>query len=246
MNLRWMAKTAIAKMLPLQWYLAINARAAAMEIASKRRWEDEIDYLPTFVHSGQTVIDVGGNHGLYTFHLSHLVGPAGRVHTFEPMPPNVQILSYTIKRHRLSNVVLHAQACGRQAETATFSVPLKQGVPMLWIARQGSEGLTFSCEIVKLDDVIFDKVSFLKIDVEGAELFVLQGAKRILLESRPVILFEALEQTQEYGYHQQEVFDFLAAAGYHFYAANGGGEALEVRPGFSDVRNYFCVPDDSL
>lgn len=243
MNLRWMGKIALAKILPLQTYLAINARAAAMEIASKRRWEVDIEYLPMFVHSGDTVIDVGGNHGLYTFHLSHIVGPTGRVHTFEPMPPNVDILSYTIKRHRLSNVVLHAQACGREAQTASFGVPMKQGVPMLWIAKQGSDGLKFSCEIVKLDEVISEKVSFLKIDVEGAELFVLQGAERILRESRPVILFEVLDQTQEYGYSQREVFDFLSSLGYSFLAGNGAGEPLEARTGFSDIRNYFCVPD---
>jgi FkbM family methyltransferase len=244
MNFRWMAKIALAKILPLQTYLAITARAAATEIASKRRWEDDIEYLPMFVHSGDTVIDVGGNHGLYTFHLSHMVGPTGRVHAFEPMPPNVDILSYTIKRHHLRNVVLHPQACGKEAETATFGVPMRRGVPMLWIARQGSDGLTFSCEIVKLDDVISEKVSFLKIDVEGAELFVLQGAKRILRESRPVILFEALDQTQEYGYDQREVFDFLATMGYSFLAGNGAGKALEARTGFSDLSNYFCVPDN--
>jgi FkbM family methyltransferase len=243
MNIRWFAKTTLARVLPLRAYLAINARAAARDIASKRRWEVDIEYLPNFVHGGVTVIDVGGNHGLYTFHLSRIVGPAGRVHTFEPLPPNLGILSHTIKRHRLGNVTVHAQACGKESETATFGVPMRQGVPMLWIAKQGEDGMTFPCEIVKLDEAIFEKVSFLKIDVEGAELFVLQGARRILRESRPVILFEALDQTQEYGYPQQEVFDFLSNLGYRFFTGKGGGAALEACQGFSELRNYFCIPD---
>lgn len=223
-------------------YLAINARIAARDIASGRRWAPEIDLLGQFVRDGDTVIDVGGNHGLYTYHLSRLVGASGRVHTFEPLPPNLAILRYTVKTHCLGNVTVHSEACGEKSERATFCVPQNRGVPELGAARQGGSGLAFDCQVVRLDDVVPPTVNFLKIDVEGAELFVLRGAERMLRLCQPVILFEAGNHTRDFGYDQQAVFEFLSAFGYRFLSGGFRGRALEPREGFTDIEDYFCVP----
>jgi len=229
-------KLALANVVPQSVYLFINARVAAKDIAAKRRWEPEIDLLPRFIHPGDTVLDIGGNHGLYAYHLSRLVGPSGKVHTFEPLPPNLRILKHTIKTHGLSNVTLHPCGCGEKPERATFCIPLDRGIPQLGWGRQGTEGLKFDCEIVRLDDVIDCRVSFLKIDIEGAELFALRGAERVVRESRPVILFEAHNHTRDFGYAQQAVFDFLSQLGYRFFS-----RSLEPRESFTDTGNYFCT-----
>jgi len=244
MNPRRTIKRTLAKVLPRTVYLAINARIAARDIAAKRRWAPEIEHLPNFVRSGDIVVDVGGNHGLYTYHLSRLVGPSGRVHTFEPMPPNLKILRYTIRRHRLSNVTLHPRACSDKAQRTTFTVPVEDGLLGLGGARQGGEGVPFVCEIVRLDDVLAGKISFMKIDVEGAELFVLRGAERIVRESRPVVLFEAGGHTEEFGYEQQAVFDFLSAFGYRFLSGGFRGRALEPRRRFTEAEDYFALPEE--
>jgi len=241
-----MGKLALANLAPRSVYLLVNAHAAASEIANRRRWEPEIASLPSFVSRGDIAVDVGASHGLYTYHLSHLVGPAGHVHSFEPLPPNLRILGYIVKRHALTNVTVHPQGCGVKPELATFCVPLDHGVPMLWIARRGGNGLKFLCEVVRLDDVIADKVSFVKIDVEGAELFVLQGARRILCESRPVILFEAINNTLDYGYQQQEVFNFLSTIGYLFLFGAGSGKAPRPIERFTEPGNYFAIPTERL
>jgi FkbM family methyltransferase len=237
-------KKALANLVPRSVYLAVNARIAARDIASRRRWAPEIDCLARFVHAGETVIDVGGNHGLYTYHLSRLVGPSGRVHTFEPMPPNLSILRHTIRAHHLTNVTLHSQACGDKDETVSFCIPLDHGVPQLGGAHQGKQGLTFDCEVVKLDEAISESVSFLKVDVEGAELLVFCGAQRILRECRPVILFEAGGHTTEYGYQQQEVFDFLSGFRYRFFSGGFSSPALEPRQGFTAAEDYFALPEE--
>ena len=131
MNARAALKIALANLAPRSMYLAINARIAARDIASGRRWAPEIDLLGQFVRDGDTVIDVGGNLGLYTYHLSRLVGASGRVHTFEPLPPNLAILRYTVKTHCLGNVTVHSEACGEKSERATFCVP-QIGVSRSW------------------------------------------------------------------------------------------------------------------
>ena len=241
-SFRSMAKIALAKLTPQRFYLFINARAAARDIASKRRWAPEIEHLPRFVHGGDTVVDVGGNHGLYTYHLSRLVGPAGRVHTFEPIPPNLEILRYTIERHELSNVTVHPKACGEVNRRVRFAVPIQNGVLGLGGARQDGDGLSFECEMVRIDDIIRANVSFLKIDVEGAELFVLRGAEKLLQRCHPAILFEAGGHTADFGYEQQAVFDYLAELGYHFLSGGFSGKALEPRVRFTAAEDYFAFP----
>ncbi len=242
MDSREIIKAVLANLLPQTLYVSLNARVAAKDIGSGRRWVPEIAVLPRFIHPGDTVIDVGSNHGLYTYHLSRLVGPAGRVHAFEPVPLNLRILNRTIKVHRLGNVTVYGKACGDNPKRSTFYVPLCHGIPQLGGASQHRVGLPFECEVVRLDDVITSNIAFLKIDVEGAELLVLRGAQRILRESRPVILFEAANQTHRFGYEQQTVFDFLSGFGYRFLSGGFRGKALEPRQCFTEAEDYFCLP----
>jgi FkbM family methyltransferase len=240
---RRVAKLVLAHAVPKSVYLFVNARIAARDIAAKRRWAPEIAYLPKFVHSGDVAVDVGACHGLYTYHLSQIVGPSGAVYAFEPIPPNLRILNRTIKTHGLRNVTVYPKACGDCPGTKTFYVSIDYGIPQLGASKQGSGGLTFTCEVVRLDDVIQSKVRFLKVDVEGAELLVFRGAERILRESRPAILFEAGNHTRDFGYEQQTVFDFLSNLGYRFCSGGWKGKALEPRERFTDEEDYFCSAD---
>ena len=236
-------KITLAHLVPQSLYVYINARIAARDIATKRRWVPELEELPKFVRPGDSVLDIGANHGLYSYHLSHLVGPSGTVHAFEPLPANIRILRHTCKVHNLGNVILYALGCGDAAQRTEFSVRTDNGIPLFGCARQGGEGQTFVCEVVRLDDVIDTKISFMKIDVEEAELFVLRGAERLLRESRPTIQFEAEGLTRDLGYEQQRVFDFLRTFGYAFFGGASKGCALEPRESFTAVGDYFAVAE---
>lgn len=247
MNIRRTAKILLANVIPRSVYLSLNARVAARDIASGRRYVPEIEMLPKFIRAGDTVLDIGGNHGLYSYHLSHLVGPSGQVHTFEPVPLNLSILRHTVKNLGLKNVTVHPEGCGDKSGSAMFCVLLDHGIPQLgWPRRQEAKGLKFQCDIVRLDDVINARISFLKIDVDGAELLVLRGAERILRESRPAILFEAGGYTSDFGYEQQAVFDFLSNFGYRFFSGGFSSKALEPREGFTVAEDYFALPDALL
>ena len=217
------------------------ARIAARGIATKRRYAPEIELLPRFVHPGDNVLDIGAGHGLYSYHLSRLVGAAGTVHAFEPVPLNLDILNYTVKSLGLKNVIVHPQACGEETKRSSFGVYIENGVPQLGSARQGGEGLQFDCETVKLDDVIHCRVAFLKVDVEGAELFVFRGAERVLRESQPVVLFEAGQHTGNFGYEQQAVFDFLSGLNYEFFSGGWIGNPLDPREHFTEIEDYFAI-----
>jgi FkbM family methyltransferase len=239
MNARHIAKLVLTHALPDRVYRAINARLAVREIVSGKRWDSEISILPRFVSPGDTVVDIGANHGLYAYHLSRLVGPSGRVHSFEPLPPNFHILNYTVDSLGLSNVTVHRAACGDKEETAVFCIPLKHGVRQLALAHRGTDGASFGCPVVRLDNAMDTRVAFIKCDVEGAELFVLRGAERILQHHRPVILIEADNHTPRFGYRQEEVFNYAAQHGYRFFDSS-----MRARAAFTETGNYFFVPTE--
>ena len=243
MNFRSLGRSALARLTPQPFYVFVNGLIAARDIASRRRWAPEIEHLPLFVKPGDTVADIGAGHGLFTYHLSHLVGASGHVHAFEPIPLNLQILRHTIKRHGLGNVTVHAAGCGENKQRAQFGVPLENGIPSMGGSRQGGGGISFDCDIVRLDDVLAGPVHFLKIDVEGAELFALRGAARILRSFHPAILFEAGSHTAHFGYEQQCVFDYLSALGYRFLSGGFSGKPLEPRKSFLQPEDYFAVCD---
>ena len=162
-------KRVLARVLPASAYFYINQYVAARDIHSGNRWEPEMDLLPQFVHAGDTVIDLGANHGLYAYHLSKLVGPTGVVHAFEPIPPNAAILRRTVSRCK--NVVVYEKGVGECEGSARFIIPTVNGVPMTmsaYLTEDGS-GMAFMASIVSLDNTIEGKVSFIKCDIEGGE-----------------------------------------------------------------------------
>jgi FkbM family methyltransferase len=168
------------------------------------------------------VVDVGANRGVYTLRMSRLVGPLGRVHAVEPFPPNVASLDAIAARQR--NVVVHPVALSETAGARSLSVPVLDGRSVDALATlRAVEG---DCDhvdvpVARLDDIIGgdrDRVRFVKCDVEGHELAVLRGARR-LLEHRPVLLVE-IEQRQG---DLDATFDLLSSAGYDGWAVTPAG-----------------------
>jgi len=218
--MRQLVKSFLGRTVPLDCYMAVNAYVAARDIRSGRRWESELDLLPRFVHSGDTVVDIGGNHGLYSFHLSRLVGPQGSVHVFEPIPANLVVLRRTVAP--LSNVHVHTEGLGETNTTAEFVMPIENHVPMTgWSHRAtaGDTGIMYRCAIRKLDDVLpSDNVSFIKCDIEGGELLAFRGAQKLIDRCRPTVFCELVPDfLARFGCTIQEAIGFFAARSYVAY-----------------------------
>jgi FkbM family methyltransferase len=244
-TLRNLVKRILIQILPSSIYLSINAYVAARDIRSRKRYEPEIALLSRFVKEGDRVVDIGANQGLYAYHLSRLVGEGGEVHCLEPIPQNLKVLARAIGTWGLSNVQVHAVACGDRAGRQTFHVPEIDGVPYYGLAHLGgNEQMTIECSVMRLDDIITGPVQFIKCDVEGAESFVFLGAKRIIQESRPTVLVEVEVEpawTSRLSYTpQQALADIFLPLGYRAYRAQG--EALVETAGFMESGNYFLVP----
>ena len=231
--LRRAAKRALVPVVNERTYRTIQAASMARDIRRGRMNDPEMDLVPLAVSAGDTVLDVGANYGSWALPLSRAAGPAGRVRCFEPVPFTAQTLRSVVRLLRLANVEVDPRGCSDASGMVQFDVPVQDnGALSAGQAhlggraddRPGKEqharwGRTraVSAEVVALDDVIpvGTPISFIKLDIEGAELRALRGASRILGESRPTLVCEINPWFLDgYGIGTPDVIRFLTEQGY--------------------------------
>jgi FkbM family methyltransferase len=181
-------------------------------------YEPEVtNTLRRFVRPGDCCIDVGAHIGYSTLVISRLVGEQGQVVAYEPFPDNFAVLQENMERNSIRNAVLRCLALGEQAgelvlEHATgeapSSTPSAIGYAVEGPRAKISVGVdTLDAEVRRL------RVAprLVKIDVEGAELAVLRGARETLRKARPVVLVEI----HDWGSNRSsEVLNLLRCCGY--------------------------------
>jgi FkbM family methyltransferase len=172
------------------------------------RLDPELALLCDFVRDGDTCVDIGANHGLYSYALARR---GAIVHAFEPQPACAGVIRAFRSRH----ITVHQVALSDHSGHEDLFVPLKSG-------RLDSGEAAFSqpdgaheritVPVQTLDAQELGLIRVIKIDVEGHELEVLNGAVNTLAKSRPVVLTE-IEQ-RHLRYPMQSVFDSLLRQGY--------------------------------
>jgi FkbM family methyltransferase len=176
-------------------------------------YEDrEIAELCKYIPEGGTVLDVGANIGLSAIEFARSAGAGGKVIAFEPHPDTAARLRANLERNGIGNVEIIQSAVGAAAGTVTFN---ESADATLSSASLVPRNLVRSFEVpLTTVDIAWaaagkPKISALKIDVEGGELAVLQGASELLAREHPVILLEA------WGANQLDPIQaLLTAAGY--------------------------------
>jgi FkbM family methyltransferase len=155
--------------------------------------------LEELVQPGWTAIDVGANIGYFTLLMAKRVGAQGKVIAFEPLAENFKLLKENIELNGHTNIVAENLALMSRTER----IELRSATPgaITWVASvkidQNSAVESQSVEAVTLDEYVKNKgiakVDFLKIDVEGAEASVLEGAANVLNRDKPILLIEMHE-----------------------------------------------------
>jgi FkbM family methyltransferase len=138
---------------------------------------------------GQVVIDVGANQGIYTLLFSRLVGPEGRVFALEPAPAMFAALDENCRINAADNVTrLPAAAGATRARGLLRLARFNAGDNRL----AESSDRSVAVEVVPLDQILpIGQVDFVKIDVQGRELGVVNGMQAILARSPGIsVLFE--------------------------------------------------------
>lgn len=163
---------------------------------------------------GMVFYDLGANIGMFSILAARLVGQAGRVISFEPDPETAARLRRNIVRNGFQNVTVIQAGVGSTTGTRTFSVAdalsPDHGVGKFAAEDLGGEKILVNC--ISLDDFVddIDAPDAIKCDVEGAEVEVIRGAKKILQKKRPWIVCELHSLA-----NGEAVGDLLVQSGYH-------------------------------
>ena len=147
------------------------------------RYEPEMVALArALVGPGDVAVDVGAHIGFFTIHLASAVGPSGRVHAFEPLPRNADLLARSIAESRFADCVqlVRAAVADRPGEaTLHFAAEtLNTGGAFISERTGAAEGglALLRVPTVRLDDLdLRAPVRLIKMDVEGAEPLVVAG-----------------------------------------------------------------------
>ncbi len=157
-----------------------------------RRGEKEIAMLPFLVRQNSIALDIGANKGVWSFQLSKL---CPKVHAFEPNPKMYAVLAHCAP----DNVETHPVALSNETGTSKMYIPKRsngsysnQGASLSTVIAE-KDHQEINVETRKLDDYEFENIGFIKIDVEGFEMSVLEGAKETLARCHPILIIEMEE-----------------------------------------------------
>lgn len=215
-------------------------------------FERELRLLPRLVGRGDTCVDIGAAHGVYTLPLTMLAGAAGRIVAFEPRADAARRLRRVAAILGLKTLRVETAALGAHARRGTLTIPRRRRAVTgrSYLSDEAvhdalDEGLrpgdVLDVDVTTLDVLraeLDGRIDFIKCDVEGAELHVFAGAHRVLTEDRPVVLCEVeARHAQRYGQDVRAVFDHFEALGY--------GVLVPPSQQWSS-RNYIFVPTERM
>jgi FkbM family methyltransferase len=206
----------------------IGNRIGAVEspVHKRERLDNEhMRLLMAFLISEDSnCIDVGAHEGAMLADMQHLA-PEGRHIAYEPLPHLYERLV-----GRFPDVHVRRAALSDRAGETMFrwvkNMPGMSGLQERFYPAE-PEIEMISVRTERLDDTLDDDYvpSFIKIDVEGAEMLVLRGAERTLSRHHPVLVFEYGSGTQytSYGTRPDEIWMFLSELGYRIFDLDGEG-----------------------
>ena len=179
--------------------------------------EFDLTFLASYVKEGDAIIDVGANIGRMTLAAARIAGASGKVFAFEPNPRIYKYLVENLLLNRAKNIQVYNTAVG-SVRGEVFLSDIK------WDDMNGvvtdMENHCIAVPINRLDRLInlYREIALLKIDVEGYEKYVVEGAGT-LLDSINCIYFEAYEKHfNKYNYGWKDLFDLLNSKGFSLFS----------------------------
>jgi len=208
------------------------------------------------IRPGDVVLDIGANIGAHTLPMAKLVGDAGKVIAFEPtnyafdkLSENCALNPIIASRTIINQVMLVSSGYASSVHSAPdiySSWPLKKEAASHEI-HQGHLMSTSRAELLSLDDYVtmhnLSRLDFIKIDIDGFECEMFNGAAKTLKRYRPKIIMELAPYTLvEQGGSLKELISILSDAGYVFYTIDDRRKL----PSDSDEINRMIPPGASI
>jgi FkbM family methyltransferase len=216
-------------------YIPIS-HAHAGALASGNLESSVQEALVRHLGPGDVVYDIGANLGFFSLVAARLVGPEGRVLAFEPAPENAEAIRRNAELNLISQVMVIPRAVSSRAGTARLQIVDDQSWSRLEeFGRHPDTERVLEVETVTIDELVgsgeLPPPALVKIDVEGAEVAVLEGMRTTIEAHRPVIVCELHDTNAEVA---------AALAGHDYRVVNlEGPTAID---GDLDVHHALALP----
>ena len=178
--------------------------------------------------NGGVMFDVGANAGAISVETA-LACPDITIKAFEPQSELAELVAISAALNGLNNVQVFPVAVGDHEGTVQLHKPAHALHASLMASGETGESVT-DVPLISLDSVVESgqcpAPSFIKVDVEGGELGVLEGARNILANHQPVVIFEANESSERFGYDREDLFELFRQCGDYDFFAIAPGDVL--------------------
>jgi FkbM family methyltransferase len=245
-------------------YFLLQYFAKLKDIKEKLVEESEMRLLPRLIKKNDEVLDIGANYAYFTVRLAGIC-PSGKVYAFEPIPFTYNVAHKIVKHYKLSNVNLYNKGVSNKNETIVFEVPVQSfGAISAGQAHISGRDNTLpgndrlykfsshekvKCEVVTIDSFLpqLKNLTFIKMDIEGAEYFALKGMVGTLTKFKPVILMEVIPFFfKGFNIAESQIISFFEEMNYEFYAYNNSENKIEPCPPPFSERNYIMIHKEKI
>jgi len=218
----------------------------------KNNYEAELKLVKRFISAGTDSIDIGVYRGVYSYEMAKY---SEIVHAFEPNPVMFKDIEKNLKKI-IKNIKLYNIALSNKEGVVSLNVPIRNknynkknyeeyfqmGRASIHTDNNLSEIESFDVETQKLDSFDFvNRISFIKIDVEGHEFEVVKGAENIIKKNKPVLLVEIVQE-----HTKTKVIDtiyYINSLGYEsFYFENDILKSSNNLNNFNLITNFIFKP----
>jgi FkbM family methyltransferase len=187
---------------------------------------------------GGTLYDVGANIGFISIEVACSGIPNLNVYAFEPQPRLAEKIAISGILNRTERLEVFDLVLGDEIGTAQIHVGRNPSHTSL--VPRGSGCQSVSGLMMTVDELVFREIvvppSLIKLDVEGAELLVLKGAREVCVKYRPYLVFECDSNMVRFGYEKSDLFDLIRSFGeYSFYDIVEGDDGRLIR--FAAIHN---------
>lgn len=179
---------------------------------------------------GMVVVDIGAHIGYYTLFAAKAVGDKGKVFCFEPEPANYVLLLKNIEENNCNNVIPVQKAVSNS--TGSIKLFIAKEPSGHSIGSDNPHQKAIVVDSITLDEFFSGReypIHVIKIDVEGAEMAVLQGMRNIIAKNRQLNIFTEFNPgaLKRVGFSPIEYFQMLIDFGFNICVINEQKQSLE-------------------
>jgi len=233
-------------------YLDKYEDVISKSIYLQNTWEpSESGIFLDFIKPGDAIVDIGAHIGWYSLLARTKTSDDGIIYAIEPEPRSYKILCENIKLNNYHNIIPINKAIGEKNELKKLYYNLYKNGPSVYQLFPISNESHIDVELITLDEIIGEEhVDIIKIDVEGYEVKVLQGAKNILSRNDKPIFFSEfwMDGLKKAGNTNIEYFEIFNKNGYKILIINDNSyseityeEAIKL-----NFANLILIPENRV